>query len=171
MIKAWPAIAATAMVLSGCSTVTSVFDTGAPNPAGHTGYMAAAAASDLFEIESAQVALAKSPRADVRAFAETILREHTLSSVALADATRRGGFVPAAGILDSSQQVMLNQLQNAGPATVDGLFLSQQVGAHDRAYALHRDYGLSGDSPELREFATMVAPIVREHLAAAQRLD
>lgn len=175
MTKGWVAIAGiglslSALGLGGCATVASVFDTRAPDPAGHNGYMAAAAASDLFEIESAQAALARAQRPDVRAYAEMLLRDHTRSSVALAEAARRGGFVPAAGILDSSQQVMLNQLQNSGTGTADALYVSQKIDAHARAYALHRNYGLSGDSVELREHATMIAPIVREHQAAAERL-
>ncbi|MEO6041965.1 MAG: DUF4142 domain-containing protein [Croceibacterium sp.] len=166
----WATTAAAALALGGCATISGLGQTAAATSE-HARYMGLAAASELFEIEAAQVALTRARRPDVRAFAEMLLRDHTRSAQALASAAQRGGFVAPAGILDAGQRQMLNQLQNAGPETADALYLRQQEAAHGAAYDLHRAYALNGDSTELREFAAMAAPIVREHLAAAQRLD
>ena len=171
MRRLFLALAATSLALGGCSTVGSVFgDRGAALPTQHAGYMAQAAASDLFEIQSAQLALSKAQRPDVRAFAEMVLRDHSASSAHLADAALRGGWTPPSGNLDHGQQVMLNELEHAGPQTADALFVSQQIAAHKRAYDLHRTYAQVGDSPQLREFASIAAPTVEQHLLAAQRL-
>lgn len=171
MRKFFIAVAASSLALGGCTTVGSLFgEHTAALPTEHTGYMAQAAASDLFEIESAQLALAKAQRPDVRAYAEMILRDHSLSAAHLADAAQRAGWSPPSGNLEYGQQVMLNELEHAGLQTADGLFVSQQIAAHKRAYELHRTYAQIGDSPELREFASVAAPTVEQHLLAAQRL-
>ena len=172
MRKLFLALAATSLALGGCSTVSSLFDGhhSAVLPTEHAGYMEQAAASDLFEIQSAQLAIAKAHRPEVRAFAEMLLRDHSLSAAHLADAAQRAGWVPPPATLEYSQQVMLDQLEHAGPQAADALFVSQQIAAHQRAYDLHRTYAQVGDSPQLREFAAIAAPTVQQHLLAAQRL-
>jgi putative membrane protein len=163
---------ASTLALGACSTVGDTFGLmhAAPLATEHEGYTRLAAASDLFEIRSAQAALAKAQRPEVRAFAEMLLRDHSQSSLALIGAAQRDGWAPPSATLDASQQAMIDRLQNSGPQSADALFVSQQIAAHQRAYDLHRTYGITGDSPQLREFAAMVAPVIQQHLEAARRL-
>ena len=171
MRKVFLALAVTSLALGGCSTVDSLFGARAEAlPTLHAGYMAQAAASDLFEIDSANLALAKAQRPDVRAFAEIILRDHSRSAEHLAQAAQNAGWVAPPATLDADQQVMLNELEHAGPGTADALFVGQQIAAHKRAYDLHRTYAQVGESLQLRQFAAIAAPTVEQHLLAAQRL-
>jgi putative membrane protein len=65
---------------------------------------------------------------------------------------------------------MLDQLRAAGP-NFDVAFRDIQVQAHQEALTLHQNYSTGGDNPALRTVAAAAAPIVQQHLTAAQALN
>ena len=53
----------------------------------------------------------------------------------------------------------------------DGVYLDQQIAAHNEAVALHRGFQDNTDAPTLAAHAREVLPKIEAHLARAQELD
>ncbi len=162
-----------ALALAACSTTPrppAVVDIN--NPLLAPGYVAQAASSDQFEIQSGQLALSASQNPSVRQFANMIIADHTRSSqMIMAAATAAHVPPPPPGMLPA-QQAMLTQLQSAGTGYgFDQQFQQIQIQAHQSALSLHQNYANSGDLAPLRSVAAQIVPVVQRHLAMAQSLQ
>lgn len=131
-----------------------------------------AAASDMFEIESAKIAAGKAVNADVKAFAAMLSKDHTKSSADLkaAGAKASPAIVPNP-VLTAEQTANLAALRNATGEAFDTLYLGQQVTAHEKALALLKGYSAGGDTESLKDFATKTVLPVQMHLDRAKELS
>ena len=133
----------------------------APAPVSTSAYFANAAAIDLFEIRSSEMALQRSSSQRVREFASMMVAAHKGTSAQLSLAGRRLNLLPSAR-LDPKRQAMLDRLQAA--TNFDAVYRQQQLAVHQEAQALHRNYAARGASPTLRPVAAAMVPIVERHL-------
>jgi putative membrane protein len=133
-------------------------------------YVMAAGASDLYEINSSQIAVAKSSDPAVRRFAAMMIKHHQQTTAATVAAARKAGLTPMPASLDAGATASINELQTAAPADFDRLYLGQQVPAHQAALDLNKSYAMDGDKPALRASAKKAVPIVQQHLTAAERM-
>lgn len=136
------------------------------------GYATAAALGDMYEIESSRVALEKSKSPEVRQFAQSMIDGHTKTTAELKAALTSAGVqltLPAA--LDERRQKMLTELRGESAMEFDTAYLDQQTKAHRDALDLHRAYADTGDNAPLKTFAAKTAPIVRQHIDMAKKLD
>jgi len=135
------------------------------------GYLAQAASSDQFEIQSGQLALQASQNPAVQNFANMIIRDHTNSTQMLMAAAQSAHVTPPPATILPAQQAMLDQLRSAGTGyNFDSAFQQVQIQAHQTALALHQGYAQGGDVPALRATAGQIVPVVQGHLAQAQAL-
>lgn len=188
-MKKFILLAATAM-LAACNSPetettpvaadTAATDTAmeAPTPAGApgaptdaAGYVAKAGAGDMWEIESSRALLAKSKRADVKAFAQMMIDNHGKSTAKIKAAAGSASIEATPPALDPDQQKMLDEINNADAATIDGIYLRHQKTAHDAALALHRAYSTNGDTDSLKKAAGEIVPVVENHIAELQKLS
>jgi putative membrane protein len=169
------AVSAVALV-SACSTQQAAVDGPAAaavdpsSPLAAPMYMQMAASSDLFEIQSGQLAAQMSQNPAVRSFGSLLVAHHTQTTQQLAAAGQAAGLPPPPPALMPNHQAMLGQLQAAGP-NFDVAFRDVQVQAHQEALALHQNYASGGDVAQLRTVAAATAPIVQQHLTTAQSLN
>lgn len=174
MLKAMMLGSALVLATTGCTGMMGDNDrplAGAmATPTTAAAYVPAAAASDLFEIQSSQVALQRSQNADVRRYAQMMIDHHTRTTQQLTAAARAAGMAPPTPQLMPMQRDMIAQLQGQSGAAFDRTYLMQQVEAHEMAVALHGTYAARGDRAELRTVATAAVPIVRQHLDEARRM-
>lgn len=142
------------------------------NPLMGPGYMAMAASSDQFEIQSGQLALQMSQNAAVRNFANLLIADHTRTSQIMMTSAQSAGLTPPPPALLPPQQAMLDQLRAAGSGTsFDVAFQQAQISAHQQALQLHQNYAASGDNPALRNVASQTMPVIQMHLNQAQALN
>ena len=134
-------------------------------------YVTAAGASDLFEINSSQIALQKSQNAGVRNFASMMIKHHTKTTAATMKAAKKAGMNPPPPALDPGATTSINELQGASPTDFDRIYLAQQLPAHQAALDLHQSYASGGDQAPLRTSAKAAVPIVKQHIAAATKLQ
>lgn len=180
--------AASAAALAACSTMRDpsvgpeadaarMADAGrmpgaaAMTPTDAMGFAAMAGASDLYEIQSSQIALQKSQNADVRRMAQMMIDHHTQTTQTLTAAAQAAGMTPPPPQLMPMQQQMIAQLQAADGMAFDRLYVTQQVQAHQMALNLHGNYAQRGDTPQLRTAAQSAVPIVTGHLQEFQRMQ
>jgi putative membrane protein len=143
---------------------------GARMATGASDYVGMAAMSDLYEVQSSQLALQRSQSDAVKAFAQEMISAHTATSNELKPIAMSAGLNPPAA-LDDRRRSMLENLQNASADDFDDRYIDQQTAAHTEALALHRSYSGRGDNPQLKAFAAKTAPAVEQHLMHVRGLD
>ena len=139
------------------------------NEAAAPDFVAKAAASDMFEIEAAKLAQARSKNADVKAFAQMMTTAHTKSTAdlkkAISDANQ--AITPPA-TLPQPLQDKLADLSKVDAAGFDKAYMSGQVDAHQDTLNLMQRYAQDGDVAQIKAFATATGPVVQTHLDRAK---
>ena len=163
-----------ALALAGTS-LTAVAQTPPPPPPAEArtqaaAYVMAAGQSDLYEINSSQIAVQKSQNAAVKRFANMLIQHHTKTTAATMKAARKAGMNPPPPTLTPGAAASISELQNASAADFDHIYLGQQVPAHQAALDLHQSYATGGDQRPLMASAKAAVPIVRQHLTAATKM-
>jgi len=165
----------TLSLAAGCVLLASVAlaqtppaATGAPSA---QDFVNKVAISDMFEIQSSQVALSKQPDADTKPFAEKMVKDHQKTSSELKALVGQGMVkltLPTA--MDAEHQKMLNDLTAKNDKDFDQSYDQIQVKAHRDAVALFESYASGGDDAELKSWASKILPDLKEHLAMAEKL-
>lgn len=130
-----------------------------------------AVSAGMAEIQTSQLALEKTESAEVKAFAEQMIKDHTKSNQQLLDLAKQHGFsVPDDAALTSKARKMMLQVQE-GPS-FDAAYANHQVDAHEQAVRLFDEESRSTSAPEdLRTFATTTLPTLKHHLEMAKQLQ
>jgi len=174
------AVAASALALAACAdTMTSGAGSASAAtaesemPTDMRGFVTMAASSDMFEVQSSQLAKSRGVSADVAAFADHMIRDHTATTAAMTSmlAGMNPPMTPPTS-MTAKHQAMLEKLQNAGTGDAFArAYVQAQTMSHQEAVALHSNYAKSGDNATLRQFAQTTLPSLQGHLAHAQRLN
>lgn len=130
-----------------------------------------AAMSDMFEIQTGQMAETQAGSKDVSAFGKQLVKDHSKSSkqlMKLAKAAKLDVAPPTQ--LDQRHQVIADSLKDAKGQGFDTAFAQAQVAAHQEGIALFKSYSENGDNPQLKAFAKKGLPILQKHLEMAQKL-
>jgi putative membrane protein len=130
-----------------------------------------AAISDMFEIQSSQLAQERG-NASEKTFAATMIKDHTKTSDDLKSMVSSGDVkaeLPAA--LDSSKQSEIDKLKSLKGADFSARYDDDQVSGHKDAVSLFERYSKSGDNPKLKDWAGKTLPTLRHHLEMAQGLS
>lgn len=129
-------------------------------------FAARAAASNQFEIRSAELALRRSQQTFVRELAGRLLADHQRAQSEL-EAAARSQSVPLQVTLDASQTEKLEALAGASEAEFDNAFLSAQMVAHQSAMELFALYAEKGAQGPLKAHAQAQYPTLHMHYLKA----
>lgn len=127
-------------------------------------FAATASASNMFEIQSSELALERAVSEDVRAFAQQMIADHTKAGDDMATAAGEEGVAPASE-LDQKHQEILNTLGGLEGEAFDAAYIQAQVQAHDEAVALFEGYAANGSEGPLKAFAAATLPTLQQHQA------
>ena len=128
-----------------------------------TDYVKMAGAGDQYEIQSSKLVLASSKNADVKKFADMMVKDHMKSTAMVKSAAMKAGMHPKPPMLDADGKGMLASLKAAKGAERDALYVSQQKAAHDKALSLHQDESTTGTTEPLKTAASSIVPVVQAH--------
>ena len=144
----------------------------AATPTDAAGFVTAAAASDLYEIAAAKVAVTKSKSAEVKTFAERMIHDHSATTAAVKGiiAGQKLAVAPPAA-LDGRHKEMIDKLDAADPGAFDKTYIDQQVAAHDEALGVFKGFAAGGDNEALKAFAASTAPKIQEHDDMAKKIQ
>lgn len=129
------------------------------------------AVSDMFEVQSSQLALDRKPDRDTKPFAKTTVHDHTKTSKelkGLVDGGKVKAMLPTA--LDSEHQAKLDQLKGLSGKDFDTAYDKAQLEGHRDAVALFEGYAKTGDNADLKKWAGKTLPHLRKHLKMAEKL-
>jgi putative membrane protein len=163
------------LITVGCGLFASVALAQSP-PAGTRApsaqdFVNKVAISDMFEIQSSQLALSKQADADTKPFAEKMVQDHQKTSSEL-EGLVEGSMVKLTlpTSLDSEHQNMLNELNSKSGKDFDQTYDQIQVQTHREAVALFEAYSKSGEDSELKTWAGKTLPHLKDHLSMAEKL-
>jgi putative membrane protein len=131
-----------------------------------------AASSDMFEIQSSQLAVQRATDEKVKTFAQQMITDHTKTSTEMKGMVQAGTVkaeIPTAML--ASHQKMLDKLNGLNGADFTKQYLDDQVTAHKDAVSLFQRYGKGGDNEPLKTWATTTLPALEHHHQMAQDLD
>jgi len=123
-----------------------------------------AALSDMYEIESAKIALKKARTEPTREYANMMIADHTKSSQALKEAIAASCQSLAMPTkLDAEHQALIDALGRLNGQDFETEYMSQQMAGHRKTLDLLKTYAAGGDTAELRQFAQSTIPAVQKH--------
>jgi putative membrane protein len=130
-----------------------------------------AAASDAFEIETSKLAVTNGASATVKKFAGQMVTAHEGSTAKLKalTATLSPALAPDPA-LSAEQQQKLADLKTKQGTDFDTAYAAAQVAAHQQTLDTLKGYAATGEVPELKTFASGLAPTVAAHLNTAKAL-
>ncbi|MHB2206406.1 DUF4142 domain-containing protein [Methylobacterium sp. CM6257] len=130
-----------------------------------------AAISDMFEMQSSQLAVERGDEA-TKKFAQQMIADHQKTSGELKSMVQGGKVkaeIPAA--LDSTHQSKIDKLKTLQGADFNKQYHEDQVKAHKDAVDLFQRYAKGGDNPDLKTWAGKTEPTLEQHLKMAQDLN
>jgi putative membrane protein len=156
---------------AACSLLTATASAQTKSPSAEE-FVTKVAISDMMEIQSSELALARQPDTDTKPFAEQMIKDHQQTSKelkALIDAGKVKVTLPTT--LDAEHQKKLAELKAKTGKDVDRAYDQMQMQAHEEAVMLFDAYANSGDNAELKAWAAKTLPRLKEHLAMAKKLS
>lgn len=128
-----------------------------------------AASSGMYEIQSSQIVLTDAAAdADVQAFAQQMIADHTKAAADLKAAAGASGLTVPMEV-DAKHGAMLTDLSAASDKV--STYKKQQLEAHEEAVSLHQAYGSAGTDPNLKAYADATSPVLKMHLEHIEALN
>jgi putative membrane protein len=129
-----------------------------------------AAMSDMFEIQSSQLAEERGNAAE-KSFAATMIKDHEKTTSDLKSMVSAGELkMTLPNALDSSHQSKIDKLKSLKGADFSSRYESDQVSGHKDAVSLFERYAKGGDNSELKDWAGKTLPALKHHLDMAKEL-
>lgn len=160
-VQAQDATAENTAAIEAMSKVTAAAD-----------FIRSASMSDLFEIQSGQLAQTKAGSDNARTLAKMLVDDHTAARLDLMELARGAGVTAQPPrSLDERHQKLIDELTQASGTDFDKTFGRVQAQAHREALALFQAYAANGDAVQLKAFAMKTVPILQAHLDMAEKLQ
>jgi putative membrane protein len=129
------------------------------------------AISDMFEIQSGQLASEKARNDDVQSFGKQMADDHSKTSDDLKEVIDDEDIkVELPSKLDDEHQANLDKLNDFSDNQFDKEYVRMQIDAHQKAVALFESYAAAGENDDLKKWAGDTLPTLQEHLKEAQNL-
>ena len=128
-----------------------------------------AVSGGLFEVQSSELALERSQNADVQAFAEMMITDHSTNNEELMTIAQEQGLTVPAEIMGQPAEHM-QAVQAAEGEEFDPVYVEHQIAAHQSTIELFQTYAEAGDVEPLVSYAETTLPILQQHLDEAQEL-
>ncbi|WP_233234979.1 DUF4142 domain-containing protein [Bordetella sp. LUAb4] len=134
------------------------------------GFLDDAARAGLFEMAGSKLALQKSGSADIKTFAERMIKDHIAMSRDLATLAKSKGYA-LPGEPGTTQKLELKALDVAD-SSFDTKF-AERIGANAHTHAMNvfAEAAKEAKDPDVKEFAKKYLPMMKEHLRLAEGLE
>lgn len=126
-----------------------------------------AAQDNLFEIQAGELAIQKATNAEVREFAQMMVRDHTQGTDLIEQvATERNITLPTD--MGDQNQAVFTRLSDLSGAEFDRAYMTEMVNSHQKDVALARNQVQNGQDQELNALTAEKLPALEGHLQMAQ---
>ncbi len=128
------------------------------------------AAAGMAVVKLAGLGAQKAVRADVKAFAEMIVTDHTKANEELTKLAATKG-VELSAVIEPKHAETFQDLEKTGSADFDKEFLNVAVSGHKKCVSNFEDAAKDSKDSDVRMWAEKTLPTLKAHLAQAQALS
>jgi putative membrane protein len=128
-----------------------------------------AASDGLHEVELGKIGAAQAKSAEVKKFAETMVKDHTKANEELKTAAKAANLAVPEKI-DAKHQKHIDTFKNYKGADFDTAYVKHMVEDHTEAVELFTRASKEAKNPQLKDFATKTLPVIQAHLEQAKKL-
>lgn len=132
-------------------------------------FVADAIKGDTSEIVLGQLALSKSSNPGVKAFAQTLINDHTKAKAQAKTVAEKLGLAPPSAVMPEAEQE-LKKLEKLNGDAFDKEFVRYMVKDHEKDIASFRKESQSGSGPA-QNLAGETLPTLEKHLQMAKALE
>jgi putative membrane protein len=129
------------------------------------------ASAMAFEIQSSQLAQKNAKSAEVKAFADQMIADHTKAAGEFKAALQEAGIAPPRDSMGVKDLANYEKLHLTTANSFDGAYAKAQLKAHEEAVALFRGYAQNGQTPQLKVFAQKTLPTLEHHLQMIRAIN
>ncbi len=132
-------------------------------------WVTTAGMAGLAEVQMGNLALQNAQNAEVKAFAQRMITDHTKSNEELQQlVTTKGLTLPAQ--LDGDHKKAVDHLTGLSGAEFDKAYMQHMVADHDKAVAHFTSGSTNAEDVDIKGFATKSLPVLQEHATLAKSL-
>jgi putative membrane protein len=128
-----------------------------------------ASACGLAEVNLGNLAARTSTNPAVQQFAQRMAQDHMRSNQQLIQIANQQG-LKLASTMDKKHQTLMTDLTKATGEQFDRRFVQHQLEDHEQAIKCFEEEAKNGKDPALKQFASNMLPILREHQKMAKGL-
>ena len=130
-----------------------------------------AASANMFEIEAGKLAQTKSSDATVKAFAKSMVKDHTEAGQKLGKLATTKKIVLPTELLKRHQMMLDGLKEKENGADFDADYRMKMVMSHKEAVSLFDHASKKSPDPDIRTFAGEMLPKLQEHGTHAKKLE
>jgi putative membrane protein len=124
----------------------------------------------LAEVQMGNLALQKAQSADVKAFAQRMVTDHSKGNEELQQiVTAKGLTLPAE--ISGEHKAGLEHLTGLSGAEFDKAYMQHMVADHDKAVTLFENGSTTAQDPDIKAYASKNLPILQEHATLAKEVS
>lgn len=153
---------------AGICSVLFAFGAQAAMAASPSEFVDEASAKGIADIEAGKLAQQKSQSADVKSFADMMIKDHTAANQELKTIaqTKKLEVATDAELMDKAKKLILDIREES----FDRSYANNQVKAHEQTIELFKEEAQNGQDAELKAFASKTLPKLEAHLKQAKEL-
>jgi putative membrane protein len=133
-------------------------------------FVAQAAFGNMFEIESGKLALDRSKAAPVKAFAQSMVDDHSAAAVKFKEAVLEAKLAMPPDKVDAKRQAIVEELAGKQGEDFDKTYVEAQYKSHVETVELFKGYAQAGEDTRMRAFAAELLPALQAHLDHVAKL-
>ena len=156
------------LLFSGIGALAAMAQTANPDTA-TLHFITHASISGLQEISAGKLAAQKASRADVKAFGNRMVTDHSKAQETLMKLAKAGGYkVPPEA---TAAPVPDPMLAKASGKDFDRVYVHMMEPGHRQTVLLFQTYAVKGKDPKVKAFAQQTLPTLKQHLASIKNID
>jgi putative membrane protein len=152
---------ATSGTTSTASTASSSVDPGDQD------FMTNVAQGSMAEVSLGQLASSKTANADVKAFADRMVTDHTKLNDDLKQLAQTKGVILPADV-DQASKDAADKLSKKSGKDFDKSYIGDMVAGHEKVVAAFEKEAKDGKDPDLKTWVTNSLPTIKDHLKMAK---
>jgi putative membrane protein len=129
-----------------------------------------AAIGGMAEVQLGQVAVKNAKSADVKAFGQRMIDDHSKANSELTRLATSKGVTPPSE-LDSKNKATLDRLSKLTGDQFDKAYMADMVTDHEEDVAEFQKEAKSASDPDVKAFAAKTLPTLQEHLQMAKSIS
>ncbi|MER3494999.1 MAG: DUF305 domain-containing protein [Mastigocladus sp. ERB_26_2] len=138
-------------------------------PISNQEFVTQATQGNLAEIELGQLAQKRAASAEVKQYAQQMIKDHTQAQNQLKQLAAQKKLTVPQSVGEQNKQVAANLSKLSG-VDFDRAYMNQMVQDHQKTVSLFQREAEQGQDPDLQAFASTKLPTLQQHLQQAQSL-